>query len=59
MSDPSCAWMSAAFSGVSRCAEPSRCDLKRAPSSSIVRRVGEAEHLIAAAVGEDRLASSR
>ena len=27
-----------AFSGVSRCAEPSRCDWKRAPSSSIVRR---------------------
>ena len=26
MSDPSCAWISVAFSGVSRCAEPSRCD---------------------------------
>ena len=54
MSDPSCAWMSVAFSGVSRCAEPSRCDRKRAPSSSIVRAIGEAEHLVAAAVGEDR-----
>ena len=27
-----------AFSGVSRCSEPSRCDLNRAPSSVTVRR---------------------
>ena len=54
MSDPSCAWMSTAFSGVSRCAEPSRCDRKRAPVLVDRAPRGEAEHLIAAAVGEDR-----
>ena len=47
--------MSVAFSGVSRCAEPSRCDRKCAPCSSISAPRGEAEHLIAAAVGQDRL----
>ena len=46
--------MSAAFSGVSRCAEPSRCERKCAPSSSIVQPLGEAEDLVAAAVGQDR-----
>ena len=55
MSEPSCAWISEAFSGVSRCSEPSRCDRKRAPSSVIVRLRREAEHLVAAAVGQDRL----
>ena len=55
MSDPSCAWMSVAFSGVSRCAEPSRCDLKCAPVFVDRAAVGEAEDLVAAAVGQDRL----
>ena len=55
MSDPSCAWMSAAFSGVSRCAEPSRCDRKSRALLVDRPALGEAEHLVAAAVGEDRL----
>ncbi len=54
MSDPRFAWMSTAFSGVSRCALPSRCDWKWTPCSSTFRRLGKAEHLVAAAVGEDR-----
>ena len=47
--------MSVARSGVSRWREPSRCDWNSAPSSLITRRVGQAEHLKATAVGEDRV----
>ena len=58
-SDPSCAWMSAAFSGVSRCDDPSRCDLEA--RALLVDRPArrQAEHLIAAAVGQDRTRPAR
>ena len=54
MSDPSCAWMSAAFSGVSRCARP--VEMRPEVRALLVDRParGEAEDLIAAAVGQDR-----
>ena len=55
MSEPRRAWMSTARSGVRRCALPSRCDRNATPSSVTVRRAREAEDLIAAAVGQDRL----
>ena len=46
--------MSTAFSGVSRCAEPSRCERKS--RALLVDRAprGQAEDLVAAAVGQDR-----
>ena len=47
--------MSVAPSGVSRCGDPSRCDRNSAPSSVILRRSREAEDLVAAAVGQDRM----
>ena len=46
--------MSTAASGDRKRALPSRCDLKWTPSSVILRRAGEAEHLVSAAVGQDR-----
>ena len=46
--------MSVARSGVSRWRRPSRCDWKSAPSSVMTPPLGEAEHLEAAAVGQDR-----
>ena len=47
--------MSTADSGVSRCSLPSRCERKVAPFLVHFAPRGKAEHLIAAAVGEDRL----
>jgi hypothetical protein len=52
-SDPSCAWISTAFSGVRRC-QASRCDLKR---TLLVDRAAAAEDLITAAVGKNPAAA--
>ena len=48
--------MSTADSGVRRWALPSRCDRNTTPSSVERPPVAEAEHLIAAGVGQDRAA---
>ena len=53
MSEPSARCTSMESSGVSRTGLPSTGDWKRTPSSVILRKVREAEHLEAARVGED------
>ena len=50
----SAAWIAIARSGVSRCSLPSRCERKVTPSSSIGPPLAQAEHLVAARVGQDR-----
>ena len=55
MSEPSRPWISIERSGVMRCVEPSICDWKVTPFSSILRRAGERHHLEAAGIGEDRM----
>ena len=54
MSEPRLAWMSTAVSGVSRCALPSRCERNCDAVLLDLAALRQAEHLVAAAVGEDR-----
>ena len=54
MSAPSRCWISIERSGVSTWAEPSMCERKVTPSSSILRRSLERHDLEAAGVGQDR-----
>ena len=54
MSEPRCAWMSTARSGVSRCRLPSRCERNAAPVLGDGPARAQAEDLVAAAVGEHR-----